>query len=128
MPSGIDLEITESLVMQDIEANIQKLTEVHGLGLAIAIDDFGTGLLLARLPGEAPGADAEDRPLVHHIDGAYADTLSLVRMIISLAHFAAADRGCRGCRDRRAGEDAAAAGLRRDAGLTSSASRCRSKQ
>jgi len=35
MPSGIDLEITESLVMQDIEANIQKLTEVHGLGLAI---------------------------------------------------------------------------------------------
>jgi EAL domain-containing protein (putative c-di-GMP-specific phosphodiesterase class I) len=42
-PTGIDLEITESMIMQDIQANIEKLHAVHGLGLRIAIDDFGTG-------------------------------------------------------------------------------------
>jgi len=86
MPSGIDLEITESLVMQDIEANIQKLKDVRGLGLAIAIDDFGTGYsslgYLAKLPVQTLKIDRSFiTSMVHD-----ADTLSLVRMIISLAH------------------------------------------
>lgn len=53
-PAGIDLEITESLVMEDVDANIQKLNAVHDLGLQVAIDDFGTGhsslAYLAKLP------------------------------------------------------------------------------
>ena len=42
-PAGIDLEITESLVMEDIQGNIDKLKGARLLGVGIAIDDFGTG-------------------------------------------------------------------------------------
>jgi EAL domain-containing protein (putative c-di-GMP-specific phosphodiesterase class I) len=54
VPPGIDLEITESLVMEDIEASMKKLEALRLLGMSIAIDDFGTGYsslaYLARLP------------------------------------------------------------------------------
>src|SRR4051812_16963206 len=53
-PPGLDLEITESLIMEDVTGNIQKLRELRALGLGIAIDDFGTGYsslgYLTRLP------------------------------------------------------------------------------
>jgi len=55
-PVAIDLEITESLIMQDIHATIEKLILLRKLGLQVAIDDFGTGYsslsYLARLPVE----------------------------------------------------------------------------
>lgn len=41
--SSLGLEITEGLVMQDIEQNIAKLEELRDMGLNIALDDFGTG-------------------------------------------------------------------------------------
>jgi diguanylate cyclase len=54
---GIDLEITESMIVTDIEQNIARLTAIRQMGLAIAIDDFGTGYsslsYLARLPVDA---------------------------------------------------------------------------
>ena len=57
VPLGIDLEITEGVLMEDIEGNIRKLKEIRGLGIAIAIDDFGTGYsslgYLAKLPVQA---------------------------------------------------------------------------
>src|SRR5467141_620352 len=53
-PTAIDLEITESLIMEDIQGNIAKLNAVRALGVNIAIDDFGTGYsslgYLAKLP------------------------------------------------------------------------------
>lgn len=39
----LDLEITESLVMDDVDTNIRRLREIRGLGVHLAIDDFGTG-------------------------------------------------------------------------------------
>src|SRR5467141_1439833 len=86
VPPGIDLEITESLVMEDIEANMKKLEAVRVLGVSIAIDDFGTGYsslgYLAKLP-------------VHSlkIDRSFIITMlkdpaimTLVSTIISMAH------------------------------------------
>src|SRR5258706_2113732 len=86
IPPGIDLEITESLVMEDIEANMRKLEAVQVLGVSIAIDDFGTGYsslgYLAKLP-------------VHSlkIDRSFIITMlkdpaimTLVSTIISMAH------------------------------------------
>jgi diguanylate cyclase (GGDEF)-like protein/PAS domain S-box-containing protein len=52
--AGLELEITESLIMADIEHNIESLSAIRAMGVSIAIDDFGTGFsslnYLAKLP------------------------------------------------------------------------------
>jgi len=42
-PSSVKLELTENILMQDMEVIIPKLKEMRRLGVSIAIDDFGTG-------------------------------------------------------------------------------------
>jgi PAS domain S-box-containing protein len=42
-PSGLVLEITESVMMQDMDLSIQRLAELKELGVQLAVDDFGTG-------------------------------------------------------------------------------------
>jgi PAS domain S-box-containing protein/diguanylate cyclase (GGDEF)-like protein len=85
-PSGIDLEITESLVMRDVEENIRKLNEVRALGVQVAIDDFGTGYsslgYLAKLPVQALKIDRS------FISAMLKDpaAMTLVQTIISLCH------------------------------------------
>lgn len=82
----IDIEITESLVMQDIEANIVKLKALRSLGVDIAIDDFGTGYsslaYLARLPVQALKID---RSFISAMGGD-TDVMTVVSTIVSLAH------------------------------------------
>jgi PAS domain S-box-containing protein/diguanylate cyclase (GGDEF)-like protein len=84
-PPGIDLEITESLIMEDVEATIGKLKEARGLGVAIAIDDFGTGYsslgYLAKLPVQSLKIDRSF--IIAMLND--PDTMTLVRTIISLA-------------------------------------------
>ncbi len=84
--SGIDLEITESLIMDNVQDNITKLQAVRDMGISIAIDDFGTGYsslaYLAKLPVQTL-----------KIDRAFIITMLkdpnamlLVQTMISLAH------------------------------------------
>ncbi len=42
-PSCLVLEITESVMMQDMDLSIQRLAELKELGVKLAVDDFGTG-------------------------------------------------------------------------------------
>jgi diguanylate cyclase (GGDEF)-like protein len=42
-PSRFEIEITESVLLNNCEANIAILNRLHGLGIKIALDDFGTG-------------------------------------------------------------------------------------
>ncbi|MEI6327670.1 MAG: bifunctional diguanylate cyclase/phosphodiesterase [Pseudanabaena sp. ELA645] len=42
-PSLIKLEITESVLMENIEVSSQKLEKLRGIGIQVYIDDFGTG-------------------------------------------------------------------------------------
>jgi diguanylate cyclase (GGDEF)-like protein len=42
-PQFLDLELTESMLMQDTEAAIKTMIELKALGISISIDDFGIG-------------------------------------------------------------------------------------
>lgn len=42
-PTDLELEITESMVLHDIDLAIEKLESLHQMGIELAIDDFGTG-------------------------------------------------------------------------------------
>jgi EAL domain-containing protein (putative c-di-GMP-specific phosphodiesterase class I) len=39
----LELEMTESLVMRDVEQAVATMKELQGLGIQLSIDDFGTG-------------------------------------------------------------------------------------
>lgn len=86
VPPGIDLEITESFLMENVEENIRKLKELREQGIMIAIDDFGTGYsslsYLTRLPVQALKIDRSF--IISMSDD--PDTMTLVQSVISLAH------------------------------------------
>ena len=42
-PKYIEVEITESMLMNSIEESVRRLKSIKGLGISIALDDFGTG-------------------------------------------------------------------------------------
>lgn len=82
----LELELTESMIMDGIEENVHKLQAVRDMGVNVAVDDFGTGYsslaYLAKLPVNAL-----------KIDRSFVDTMTrnphsmtLVSTIISLAH------------------------------------------
>jgi diguanylate cyclase (GGDEF)-like protein len=82
---GVDLEVTESLLMSDIDESIRKLRTMRDLGLRIALDDFGTGYsslaYLSKLPVDTLKID---RSFIHGMTENPDDT-SIVSTIISLA-------------------------------------------
>ena len=83
---GLELEITETVVMEDIRHNIDSLHEVRAMGVGIAIDDFGTGFsslsYLAKLPVHTLKID---RSFTTDMN-AGPEALALVSTIIKLAH------------------------------------------
>jgi diguanylate cyclase (GGDEF)-like protein/PAS domain S-box-containing protein len=84
--AGLELEITESLIMEDIEYNIECLRTIRVMGVAIAVDDFGTGFsslsYLAKLPVHTLKID---RSFVADMTTG-PEGLVLVSAIIKLAH------------------------------------------
>ena len=82
----LDLEITETLIMEDIERSITKLEEIKAAGIGIAIDDFGTGYsslsYIARLPVNSLKID---RSFISGMTNS-PHNMTIVSTIISLAH------------------------------------------
>ena len=85
-PGLLELELTESMLMQDAERAVAVLTELKGLGVRLAIDDFGTGYssmsYLKRFPVDVLKVD---RSFVQGIEGDQGDS-AIVRAVISMAH------------------------------------------
>jgi diguanylate cyclase (GGDEF)-like protein/PAS domain S-box-containing protein len=84
--AGLELEITESVVMENVKHSIAILQSIRALGVSIAIDDFGTGFsslsYLSKLPADTLKID---RSFV--VDMTVApEGLTLVSTIINLAH------------------------------------------
>jgi EAL domain-containing protein (putative c-di-GMP-specific phosphodiesterase class I) len=82
---GVDLEITETGLLHDMEGASRKLRELRSAGMRIAIDDFGTGYsylsLLSKLPVDVLKIDRS------FISGLPSDraSVTLVSSIIGLA-------------------------------------------
>ena len=82
----LDLEITESVLVDDIEEGTRKLQALRRAGIEVSVDDFGTGYCslsyLARLPVDTLKIDRSF--VVRMRDAGYPR--NIVAMIVSLAH------------------------------------------
>ncbi len=85
-PEYLELEVTETFLMQDIEHSISVLEEIQSLGVKIAIDDFGTGYsslnYLTRLPVDTLKVD---RSFVSELSDV-SEKKSLVKNMITMSH------------------------------------------
>jgi EAL domain-containing protein (putative c-di-GMP-specific phosphodiesterase class I) len=85
-PSQLELELTESLLMHDLDAGVAQLNELQAIGVRTSIDDFGTGYsslsYLKRLPIDTLKID---RSFVRELP-ADQDSAAIVRAIIALGH------------------------------------------
>ena len=85
-PNKLELEITESTVMQNIDMAASTLRALHCSGIRISIDDFGTGYSslnhLKRFPINSVKVD---RTFVRDITSD-PDDAAIVRAIISMSH------------------------------------------
>jgi diguanylate cyclase (GGDEF)-like protein/PAS domain S-box-containing protein len=85
-PASLEIELTESMMMGDIESAINTMACFKRMGVKLSIDDFGTGYsslqYLKRLPVDVLKID---RSFVQDMLGS-ADGAALVDAIISLAH------------------------------------------
>ncbi len=84
-PDMLEMEITESLLMQNPENAINILNEIHTLGIKISMDDFGTGFsslsYLKRFPIDTLKID---RSFVNDVDKSDGDN-SIIIAIIQMA-------------------------------------------
>jgi diguanylate cyclase (GGDEF)-like protein len=82
----LELEVTESLMIQDSEATFATLTQLHTLGVGIALDDFGTGYSSLSFLRKYPFDKIKiDRTFVSELSGATADSAAIVRSVVQLA-------------------------------------------
>src|SRR6185369_9523194 len=83
--AGLDIEVTESLLMDDVEENLLKLAALRDCGVGIALDDFGTGYsslaYLAKLPVQVLKIDRSF--IASMLDD--PSVMTLVSTIISMA-------------------------------------------
>ncbi|MDT8425372.1 MAG: EAL domain-containing protein [Methyloprofundus sp.] len=89
--SGIEakylmIEITEGIVIEDIQATIDKMLQIQAMGIAISIDDFGTGYSSLAYLKKLPLSQLKiDQSFVRDINIDTSDEV-IVEAIIALAH------------------------------------------
>ena len=84
-PENLVLEVTESLVMADLDEYVRTLTHLRRLGVRIALDDFGSGYSSLTQLHRLPVTQAKiDRGFVERLGSADGD--SVVRGAVGIAH------------------------------------------
>jgi len=85
-PHRLKLELTESMLIDDVEDIVSKMTALQQQGVGFALDDFGTGYSslsqLKRLPLNQLKID---QSFVRHINTDAHDA-SIAQMVLALAH------------------------------------------
>ncbi len=85
-PASLELEITESAIMQDPDKTLQVLHQLCDLGVRLSVDDFGTGYSSLTYLRRFPIHNVKiDRSFVQNIPSDEA-SMTLVRAIIALGH------------------------------------------
>ena len=83
-PTSLELEITETTLMEDTERTIKLLDELYALGLHLAIDDFGTGYSSLSALQQFPISTLKiDKSFVRHVSTS-ADDATLVGTIVQM--------------------------------------------
>jgi EAL domain-containing protein (putative c-di-GMP-specific phosphodiesterase class I) len=84
-PSGLVIEITETVLLDDVESAVRTLDALRDIGVKLSIDDFGTGYsslsYLRRFPIDIVKID---RSFVNQL-GTDSRDASIVEMVITLA-------------------------------------------
>ena len=101
MPDRLELELTESVAMRNVDTSLTVLRELNTMGVQLAIDDFGTGYsslsYLQRLPVHRVKIDQSFvRELLSLVQ-----PVSIVRAIIAMAHSLDLDVLAEGVEDER---------------------------
>jgi diguanylate cyclase (GGDEF)-like protein len=85
-PTSLELEITETTLMEDPERTIRILDALYGMGLHLAIDDFGTGYSSLSALQQFPISTLKiDRSFVRDV-AIDRDDAAIVDAIIQMAH------------------------------------------
>jgi EAL domain-containing protein (putative c-di-GMP-specific phosphodiesterase class I) len=85
LPDYLELEFTESMVMQDAESAIDSMQDLKQIGVKLSIDDFGTGYSLLSYLKRFPINKLKiDQSFIHDI-ASDTDDEKIVKAIIGLA-------------------------------------------
>ncbi|MCB1751088.1 MAG: EAL domain-containing protein [Gammaproteobacteria bacterium] len=84
-PRQLELEVTETALIEDFNASLEKLTALRELGVRIAVDDFGTGYASLKYLKTLPADKLKiDRLFVSELPGNERD-VAIVKSVCTLA-------------------------------------------
>ncbi|MBR0898600.1 EAL domain-containing protein [Bradyrhizobium tropiciagri] len=85
-PDRLELEVTETAIIQDSEAVFAALSQLHDLGVRIALDDFGTGYSSLSFLQKFPFDKVKiDRSFVSELASATDESRRIARAIVRFA-------------------------------------------
>ncbi|MBK9950825.1 MAG: EAL domain-containing protein [Candidatus Competibacteraceae bacterium] len=86
-PGYLELELTESILIQDVDSALKVVQQMRSMGLKLSIDDFGTGYSsLSYLQKLAVHKLKIDQSFIRGLAGNDTDSAAIIRAIIQMAH------------------------------------------